>query len=186
MKYRIERVPFSVLVADRSAGKHRLASARLRRCPPQHGHHTSEAPAAPAPAGARAHTAAELGGQGCGYDRQVHCERIACADLESCGRRAAAEHGPGVRCNRAKGHGGQRPSRGAADRANLRIQAHRIAQAKESLTEIYGIEEAVRKRIDLDGSDWGKRLHNLMVAVETAVDTEIKSIPTATSISCTS
>lgn len=55
---------------------------------------------------------------------------------------------------------------------------NRIAQAKESLTEIYGIEEAVRKRIDLDGSDWGKRLHNLMVAVETAVDTKIKRIPT--------
>ncbi|MDI3567488.1 hypothetical protein [Bradyrhizobium sp. Arg816] len=36
---------------------------------------------------------------------------------------------------------------------------NRIARAKEILTEIYGIEEAVRGRIELDGSDWGKRLH---------------------------
>ena len=51
-------------------------------------------------------------------------------------------------------------------------------QAKEIVSQIYKIESAVKKRIDLTGSDWDGRLRNLMAAVQRTLDAEINSIPT--------
>jgi hypothetical protein len=58
------------------------------------------------------------------------------------------------------------------------LRNNRIPMAKEILNEIYAIDEAVRARVALDGSDWGRRLNELMTAVETALEAEINSIPT--------
>lgn len=52
-----------------------------------------------------------------------------------------------------------------------------IPRAKEILTEIHVIDEAVRKGIEIEGSDWGKRLHELMAAIDASLDAEINSIP---------
>jgi hypothetical protein len=56
------------------------------------------------------------------------------------------------------------------------LKANRIAPAKEILTEIYQIEDAVRARIDLGTSEWSNRLDGLMAAINAALDAEINAI----------
>lgn len=55
---------------------------------------------------------------------------------------------------------------------------NRIPAGKQILDEIYAIEEAVRARVALDGSDWGNRLQGLMASIKAALETEISSLPT--------
>ena len=43
------------------------------------------------------------------------------------------------------------------------LKHNRIGRAKELLVEIHAIDEAVRRKIELDGSAWGQRLAELMV-----------------------
>ena len=57
------------------------------------------------------------------------------------------------------------------------LKNNRIPLAKEILNDIYAIEEAVRARVALEGSDWGRRLNELMTAVEAALDAEINTLP---------
>jgi hypothetical protein len=57
------------------------------------------------------------------------------------------------------------------------FRTNRVVLAKEALTEIYEIEDAVRARIDLGKSEWGNRLDNLMSSIKVALDAEISSIP---------
>jgi hypothetical protein len=57
------------------------------------------------------------------------------------------------------------------------LKHNRIPAGKEILDEIYAIEEAVRARVALDGSDWGHHLRDLMAAIEVALEAEIKSLP---------
>jgi hypothetical protein len=57
------------------------------------------------------------------------------------------------------------------------LKHNRIPAAKEILDEIYAIEEAMRARVALDGSDWGNRLQDLMAAIDVALEAEIKSLP---------
>src|SRR5581483_8289970 len=56
------------------------------------------------------------------------------------------------------------------------LKANRVLIAKEALGEIYEIEDAVRERVDLGNSDWGKRLHDLMSSIDAALDAEINTI----------
>lgn len=58
------------------------------------------------------------------------------------------------------------------------LRNNRMVQAKQIVGDIYKIERAVRERIDLTGSDWGKRLQDLMTALQAVLDAEISSIPT--------
>src|SRR6202043_861530 len=65
-------------------------------------------------------------------------------------------------------------------RAALRIalKNNRILVAKELLTEIYDTEYALRVRIDqLENSEWGQRLDNLMNAITALVETEVSRFP---------
>lgn len=57
------------------------------------------------------------------------------------------------------------------------LKHNRIPHAKEILAEIHEIDEEMRKCIELDGSDWGNRLQELMAAVDASLDAEIDSIP---------
>ena len=57
------------------------------------------------------------------------------------------------------------------------LRNNRPVRAKEIVGEIYRIEEALRAQIELQGSDWARRLDGLMTAVQIAVDAEISSIP---------
>ncbi|WP_298244290.1 hypothetical protein [uncultured Bradyrhizobium sp.] len=57
------------------------------------------------------------------------------------------------------------------------LRNNRPVRAKEIVGEIYRIEEALRAQIELQGSDWARRLDGLMTAVQVAVDAEISSIP---------
>lgn len=57
------------------------------------------------------------------------------------------------------------------------LKHNRIPHAKEILAEIHEIDAAMRKSIALDGTDWGKRLQELMAAVDASLDAEIDSIP---------
>jgi hypothetical protein len=57
------------------------------------------------------------------------------------------------------------------------LKHNRIPAGKEILDEIHAIEEAVRARVALDGSDWGHHLRDLMAAIEVALEAEIKSLP---------
>jgi hypothetical protein len=57
------------------------------------------------------------------------------------------------------------------------FKTNRMPLAKEALTEIYEIEDAVRACIDLGKSDWGTRLHDLMASIKAAFDAEINAIP---------
>jgi hypothetical protein len=66
------------------------------------------------------------------------------------------------------------------NRAALQValKNERVLVAKEILTEAYDTEKAVRVRIDLlDGSDWGKRLRDLMDAIAALVDAEVSRFP---------
>jgi hypothetical protein len=65
-------------------------------------------------------------------------------------------------------------------RALLRValKNNRIVVAKNILAEIYGIERAVRARIDLlDQSEWGVRLNDLMNAIAALIETEVTRFP---------
>ncbi|MBV9564339.1 MAG: hypothetical protein JOY90_28445 [Bradyrhizobium sp.] len=57
------------------------------------------------------------------------------------------------------------------------LKCNRILPAKEILAEIHAADKAMREHIDLDGSDWGVRLHKTMAGVEAATEAEINSIP---------
>lgn len=58
------------------------------------------------------------------------------------------------------------------------LRHNRIPKAKEILGEIYAIEQTLTTQIDLDGSDWRKRLTGMMAAVKATLNREINSIPT--------
>jgi hypothetical protein len=58
------------------------------------------------------------------------------------------------------------------------FKQNRIPAGKQLLDEIYAIEQAVRARVALDGSDWGNRLQGLMASIEAALEIEINSLPT--------
>lgn len=56
----------------------------------------------------------------------------------------------------------------------IALRNNRIVIAKGILREIYAIEEALKSRIDLGGSDWGNRLRDSMAAVAAALDAEVE------------
>ncbi|MGZ5811640.1 MAG: hypothetical protein ACXWKA_18485 [Xanthobacteraceae bacterium] len=61
---------------------------------------------------------------------------------------------------------------------NFALKNERVLVAKEILTGIYETEHALRVRIDrLDESEWGKRLQNLMSAINALVDAEVSRFP---------
>jgi len=60
-------------------------------------------------------------------------------------------------------------------RAALRSQ--HVVRAKEILIGIYDVEYAIRVRIDLDDSDWGRKLDAIMQAVADVLDTEQINLP---------
>src|SRR5580704_709215 len=60
-------------------------------------------------------------------------------------------------------------------RAVLRSQ--HVVRAKEILTGIYDVEYAIRVRIDLADSDWGRRLDAIMLAVADVLDSEQINLP---------
>jgi hypothetical protein len=65
-------------------------------------------------------------------------------------------------------------------RALLRIalRNERILIAKEILVTVYDAEFALRVRIDqLDGSDWGRRLDDLMASIAVLVESEVSRFP---------
>ncbi|MDA9436179.1 hypothetical protein XH88_31155 [Bradyrhizobium sp. CCBAU 51627] len=57
------------------------------------------------------------------------------------------------------------------------LRNNRPVRAKQIVSEIYRIEEALRTWIELKGSDWGQHLDELMTAVQAAVAAEINTIP---------
>lgn len=57
------------------------------------------------------------------------------------------------------------------------LKNNRTRLARDILSEIYAIEDAVRANVDLRGSDWGNRLQSLMTSIEAALDSEINTIP---------
>ncbi len=56
----------------------------------------------------------------------------------------------------------------------IALRNNRIVIAKGILREIYAIEKALKSRIDLDNSDWGKRLAASTGAVQAALDEEVE------------
>jgi hypothetical protein len=56
----------------------------------------------------------------------------------------------------------------------IALRNNRIVIAKGILRETYAIEEALKARIDLGGSDWGNRLRDSMAAVAAALDAEVE------------
>jgi hypothetical protein len=61
------------------------------------------------------------------------------------------------------------------------LRDNHVSIAKDILSAIYEIEYALRVRIDqLDESDWGRRLNDLMEAIADLVTTEVQSIPSET------
>ena len=58
------------------------------------------------------------------------------------------------------------------------LRHNHVLKAKEIVGEIYAIERTLTTQIDLDGSDWRKRLTSMMAAVKATLDSEISSIPT--------
>ena len=58
------------------------------------------------------------------------------------------------------------------------LKNNRVMVAKEILTEIYDTEYALRVRIDqLDQSEWGQRLDDLITATATLVEAEVSRFP---------
>ena len=58
------------------------------------------------------------------------------------------------------------------------LKSNRVAIAKDILTAVYDIEQALRSGIGgLDGSDWGRRLDDLMAAIATDLQTEFQTLP---------
>jgi hypothetical protein len=64
-------------------------------------------------------------------------------------------------------------------RLELRValRTERVLVAREILEEIYDTEYAFQVRIDLDQSDWGKRLRDLMTAIAALVEAEVARFP---------
>jgi hypothetical protein len=64
-------------------------------------------------------------------------------------------------------------------RSALRValKNNRVLVAKEILTDIYDTEYALQANINLDQSDWGIRLGNLMNAIATLVEAELARFP---------
>jgi len=61
---------------------------------------------------------------------------------------------------------------------NHALKSNRVAIAKDILTDIYDIEQALRSGIGgLDKSDWGARLDDLMVSIATDLQTEFQTLP---------
>ncbi|WOH54057.1 hypothetical protein [Bradyrhizobium sp. sBnM-33] len=60
----------------------------------------------------------------------------------------------------------------------LALKSNRVMIAKDVLTEIYAIEDALQVRIEgLDTSDWGRRLDQLMAAVVADLQIEFQGLP---------
>lgn len=60
----------------------------------------------------------------------------------------------------------------------LALRNERVLVAKQLLTEIYDLEYALHVRIDgFDQCDWGKRFRELMDAISTMVEQEVKRFP---------
>ena len=60
----------------------------------------------------------------------------------------------------------------------LALKHNRVLIARDTLTEIYDTEYALRVRIDeLDGSEWGQRLHDIMDTIAALVEAEIARFP---------
>jgi hypothetical protein len=58
------------------------------------------------------------------------------------------------------------------------LNADRVLAAKEILTDVYGTEYALQVRIDqLEQSEWGQRLHQLMDEIAAMVDAEVSRFP---------
>jgi hypothetical protein len=57
------------------------------------------------------------------------------------------------------------------------LKNNRILVAKELLTDIYDTEYALRVRIELEDSEWGQRLDNLMAAIAALVEAEVSRFP---------
>jgi hypothetical protein len=58
------------------------------------------------------------------------------------------------------------------------LKSSRVAVAKDILTEIYAIEEALQVRIEgLEASEWGRRLDGLMAAVAADLQIEFQGLP---------
>lgn len=58
------------------------------------------------------------------------------------------------------------------------LKSNRVLIAKDVLTEIYAIEDALQVRIeDLEASEWGRRLNELMAAVTADLQVEFQGLP---------
>ena len=58
------------------------------------------------------------------------------------------------------------------------LKSNRVAIAKDILTEIHAIEDALQVRIeDLGASEWGRRLDGLMAAVAADLQIEFQGLP---------
>jgi hypothetical protein len=64
-------------------------------------------------------------------------------------------------------------------RATLRValRNERVLVAREILADVYDTEYALRVRIELEQSDWGQRLDELMAAIATLVEAELSRFP---------
>ena len=60
----------------------------------------------------------------------------------------------------------------------LALKHNRVLIARDTLTEIYNTEYALQVRIDeLDASEWGRRLHDIMESIAALVDAEVARFP---------
>jgi hypothetical protein len=60
----------------------------------------------------------------------------------------------------------------------LALKHNRVLIARDTLTDIYDTEYALRVRIDeLDASEWGQRLHDIMDTIAALVEAEISRFP---------
>ena len=58
------------------------------------------------------------------------------------------------------------------------LKSNRVQVAKDTLTRIYDIEDALRARIErLEESDWGRRLDSVMAAIAANLEAELHSLP---------
>ncbi len=58
------------------------------------------------------------------------------------------------------------------------LKANRIPIAKDILIEIYNIERALQDSVDsLDESEWGRQLAELMEAIATMLEAELRTLP---------
>lgn len=60
----------------------------------------------------------------------------------------------------------------------LALKHNRVLIARDTLTDIYDTEHALRVRIDeFDASEWGHRLHDIMDAIAALVEAEVSRFP---------